>query len=183
MQEFFVGGKYPTRSEFRQVAYGLSAGEGNLRDLALRAETSQQKARVVLTVMKERGYVEELPGTIFRLISEPDDDTLGRAAEEYRKRREGDRNKLEAMLRYARSTRCRSQILLDYFGEAGSPLCGRCDNCQRFGARAAEEHVLDLESPIGETSEDEDDREPPPPAAIEVADMPLPARKDTTHLF
>src|SRR6185369_4812836 len=53
VQEFFVGGKYPNKSEFKQVAFALSAGEGNLKEVALSAATSQQKARVVLGVLKE----------------------------------------------------------------------------------------------------------------------------------
>jgi ATP-dependent DNA helicase RecQ len=37
---------------------------------------------------------------------------------------------MAAMLQYATSmTRCRSQQLLDYFGETDSYRCGRCDVC------------------------------------------------------
>jgi ATP-dependent DNA helicase RecQ len=183
VQEFFVGGKYPSKSEFKQVAYALSTGEGNLKDIALRAETSQAKARVVLGVLRDAGFAEELPGTRFSPMGEePDELLLGRAAEEYRKRREADRDKLEAMIRYARSTRCRVKILLEYFGEADVPLCGRCDNCIKYGADAVKERTVDLMSPIEvEAMEEEEERERGP--AIEIPEPPPPPRKDPTHLF
>jgi ATP-dependent DNA helicase RecQ len=178
VQEFFVGGKYPSKSEFKQVAFALGAGEGGLKEIALGANTSQQKARVVLGVLKDNGYAEEMPGVRFRAIGEPDDLTIGRAAEEYRKRREADRRKLEAMIRYARSTRCRVQILLGYFGENDVPLCRRCDNCVKYGDDAARERTVDLMSPV-EVEEMEDEREPLP----EIPEPPPPPRKDPTHLF
>jgi ATP-dependent DNA helicase RecQ len=178
VQEFFVGGKYPNKAEFTRVAFALSTGEGTLKDIALRAETSQAKARVVLGVLKDHDYADELPGTVFKMLGEPDELTLGRAAEEYRKRREADRGKLEAMIRYARSTRCRVKILLEYFGETEVPLCKRCDNCQKYGADADKERTVDLMSPI-EVEEMEDEREPLPI----IPEAPPPPRKDPTRMF
>ena len=177
MQEFFVGGKYPGKSEFKSVAFALSNGASALKEIALAAETSQQKARVVLGVLKDHGFAVEEEGS-WKEISEIDELTLGRAAEEYRKRREGDRDKLEAMLKYARSTRCRVKLLLDYFGEKNVPLCGRCDNCQKHGADADKERTEDLMSPL-EIEELEEEREPLP----EIPEPPRPPRKDPTHLF
>jgi ATP-dependent DNA helicase RecQ len=177
VQEFFVGGKYPTKSEFKQVAFALSAGEGNLKEVALNAAVSQQKARVVLAVLKDHGFAAENDGD-FVTLSKPDPDTIGRAAEEYRKRREADRGKLEAMIRYARSTRCRPKLLLEYFGEKNVPLCHKCDNCQKYGADADKERTVDLMSPV-EIEEMEEDREPLP----ELPVIPPPPRKDPTHHF
>ena len=50
----------------------------------------------------------------------------GEAGEE-RKRLE--RRKLDALLGYAESTRCRRQVLLAGFGETYPEPCGNCDNC------------------------------------------------------
>ncbi|MDR2907435.1 MAG: RecQ family ATP-dependent DNA helicase [Bacteroidales bacterium] len=48
----------------------------------------------------------------------------------YRERKDAARQRLNAVLHYAESTNhCRSQLLLDYFGETGSKRCGRCDYC------------------------------------------------------
>ena len=178
VQEFFVGGKYPSKAEFQKVAFGLSTAEGTLRDIAMNSEVSQTKTRVVLGVLKDHGFAEEYPGAVFKLVGEPDKLTLGRAAEEYRKRREADRGKLESMIRYARSTRCRVRMLLEYFGEPDVPLCGRCDNCQKYGAEADRERTTDLMSPI-ELEQEEEDREPLP----ELPVIPAPPRKDPTRMF
>jgi len=177
VQEFFVGDKYPTKSEFKQVAFALSTGDGNLKQVAMNAAVSQQKTRVVLGVLKDHGFAEE-EAQIFREKAEIDDLTLGRAAEEYRKRREADRGKLEMMIRYARTTKCRVKLLLEYFGEVDVPLCRRCDNCLKYGDDAVKERTEDLMSPI-EVEEMEDEREPLP----EIPEPPPPPRKDPTHHF
>ena len=40
-------------------------------------------------------------------------------------------NRIEAVIHYATSaTKCRSQILLEYFGETDSAPCGNCDVCK-----------------------------------------------------
>jgi ATP-dependent DNA helicase RecQ len=50
--------------------------------------------------------------------------------ENYNLRKQRYEERMEAMLHYATSTtRCRSQQLLDYFGETDSYRCGRCDLC------------------------------------------------------
>ncbi len=49
------------------------------------------------------------------------------AALEQRKQREYD--KLERMVKYAESAKCRRAYILGYFGDAQAAHCGRCDNC------------------------------------------------------
>ncbi|MEO3434761.1 DNA helicase RecQ [Inquilinus sp. CAU 1745] len=39
-----------------------------------------------------------------------------------------ERRKLDALLGYCETTRCRRQVLLEYFGDRGDP-CGNCDTC------------------------------------------------------
>ena len=51
----------------------------------------------------------------------------GSDAGEDRKRLE--RQKLDALLGFCESTRCRRQTLLEYFGERRPTACGNCDNC------------------------------------------------------
>jgi ATP-dependent DNA helicase RecQ len=57
-----------------------------------------------------------------------------------RSRRETERAKVERIVHYAQSTRCRWQELLDYFAEPSDRPCGHCDNCLR--PRPAEARVL-----------------------------------------
>jgi ATP-dependent DNA helicase RecQ len=51
--------------------------------------------------------------------------------------------RLSAMVRYASTTRCRRQQILDYFGDPEPIACTGCDVCGTEGARAlsAEEHL------------------------------------------
>ena len=61
---------------------------------------------------------------------EPDNFYL--SPENYEKRKQSARKRLEAMLSYAEDTHhCRSQILLAYFGEVSRHRCGQCDYCLR----------------------------------------------------
>ena len=45
------------------------------------------------------------------------------------RQRHVERQKLEAMLGYCETTRCRRQVLLGYFGEERAEPCGNCDVC------------------------------------------------------
>lgn len=66
----------------------------------------------------------------------------------YEDRREQYRQRIEAMLRYAKSNdKCRSRQLLEYFGETDTKDCGQCDVCQSIGTtdiKDAQQHILTL---------------------------------------
>ena len=50
--------------------------------------------------------------------------------ENYKDRKANARKRLDAVLNYvSSSTRCRSSLLLEYFGEIQSHRCGKCDVC------------------------------------------------------
>lgn len=177
VQSFFVAGKYPTRSDVFQVWQALRNGADNLRELALAAQCSQSKTRVVLNILKDLELLNELPNNGFTPTGKDVDElTLGRAAESYRKRREGDRDRLASMIRFAQSTRCRNQLLLEYFGEKRPPLCKRCDNCLNYGPEAAVERAEELRAPI----DADDDELAGSSRATEPAPVtPKPPRKET----
>jgi ATP-dependent DNA helicase RecQ len=42
-----------------------------------------------------------------------------------------ERQKLDALLGFCETPKCRRQVLLGYFGEQDHPPCGNCDNCLR----------------------------------------------------
>lgn len=51
--------------------------------------------------------------------------------ETYAERKNNAREKLDAVIQYVkRSDKCRSRLLLEYFGEVKSPNCGKCDICR-----------------------------------------------------
>ena len=54
---------------------------------------------------------------------------LARAETTSERQRHVERQKLESMLGYCETTRCRRQVLLGYFGEERAEPCGNCDVC------------------------------------------------------
>ena len=54
---------------------------------------------------------------------------LARSEVTSERQRHVERQKLEAMLGYCETTRCRRQVLLGYFGESLTEPCGNCDVC------------------------------------------------------
>ena len=48
-------------------------------------------------------------------------------------RKEGEYEKLNRMIAFAETSRCREREILAYFGQEDAAPCGRCDNCQRRG--------------------------------------------------
>ncbi len=51
-------------------------------------------------------------------------------------RRQSNREKLQRVVDYAASRRCRQELLLDYFGDPSGDACGHCDNCDQVPAVA-----------------------------------------------
>lgn len=158
IQSFFLGGRYPTPEQTRAVAdalislYDGSGKQQSLKTIAERADAPTKKARVVLSFLKEVGFVREAAGAKFTPLQEdpPGLDELARASQRYEQKRAQDRARLEAMLRYATSHLCRSRLLLSYFGytDDGRHACGQCDNCleakEKSDGRAADDAAAGL---------------------------------------
>ncbi len=74
-----------------------------------------------------------------------EDKALHITYEEYTGRRNRYVEKLEAMLHYASTTnKCRSQMLLSYFGEKETYRCGQCDVCQKRNELDIGKYEFDL---------------------------------------
>jgi ATP-dependent DNA helicase RecQ len=54
---------------------------------------------------------------------------IAEASELPEKQRQIERRKLDALIGYCETTRCRRQVLLEYFGETPGGPCGNCDTC------------------------------------------------------
>ena len=135
IQGYFLGGKYPDDGEALNVARAVNAVPENervaLNDLAARADVARRKARIVLTLMKRFGAVREYRGGEWeRLIPDVTTVPLHDQLLDYESRRQADRAKLEAMVRYCRTAQCRTRQILAYFGEEPDARyrCGHCDN-------------------------------------------------------
>jgi len=59
------------------------------------------------------------------------------------------RNKLDAALNYAENReKCRSQILMTYFGETESKACGQCDYCLQLHAEHIDQELINQLRPL-----------------------------------
>ncbi len=136
VQGYFLGGKYPDLDEAVAVARivnRLPEGEKQpLDELAEMAEVPRRKARIVLTLLKRHGMVREHRGGVWeRLVPDVAAADLSRELQDYEDRRATDRHKLDEMIRYCRTARCRTRMIVAYFGETRDEgwSCGHCDNC------------------------------------------------------
>jgi ATP-dependent DNA helicase RecQ len=138
IQAFFAGGRHPSFDDVLAVTraleqLGAAVSPVRLSDVQeSAAEVAKTKVRVVLASLKERGVVREARGARYRLVRpDLDEAALHEIASGFERRSEGDREKIERMVGYAQSARCRWRTLLGYFGEApDAQSCGICDNCR-----------------------------------------------------
>jgi len=135
VQGYFLGGKYPDLEEAIAVARivnNMPADEKReLDQIAEMADVPRRKVRIVLTLLKRHGMVREHRGGVWERVA-PDVTAadLSRELTDYEERRQRDRAKLDQMISYCRTARCRTKMIMEYFGEqrADDFLCGHCDN-------------------------------------------------------
>lgn len=149
IQRYFLRGKYPNAAEIRSVLNAMPAANGSAVQLltaasiAERAGLPRRRTKVVLHLLRGTGLVRRgMRGYRVQAGRELADEELDRLLASYAERARNDLDRLDEMMRYAESTRCRKQILRSYFGEPEGEPCGVCDNC-----RAPEPGRGDLRSP------------------------------------
>ncbi|RIL02353.1 MAG: recombinase RecQ [Proteobacteria bacterium] len=141
IQSWFLGGKYPSRAESQRVFDALAEraraadGRGVSADEVVAAcGVARRRVRVVLAQLAGAGIVERRRRLhVRRAIADAGE--LDALLGEYESRHTSDRERLDAMMRYAQSTQCRVQRLRAYFGEDAGDACARCDNCENDAQR------------------------------------------------
>jgi ATP-dependent DNA helicase RecQ len=137
VQQFFLGGRYPTRDDVVHTYDALRESDA-LHEPVPFATVDERtpgvagnKLKVALKLMKDAGYLRQDRSLRYKLVHEDiEGDVLARLADEYSKKSDSDREKLERMIFYAQTTFCRWKVLLEYFEEAEDfDRCGACDNC------------------------------------------------------
>lgn len=103
--------------------------------LARRAGIAQDVVYSFLKHLRKAGVIDYVPRKqtpyIFFSKERISQDRLKISKENYDLRKKDFLTRVEAVIHYATTTtRCRSQMLLEYFGETDSPACGTCDVCQ-----------------------------------------------------
>ncbi|HVV53585.1 MAG TPA: ATP-dependent DNA helicase RecQ [Polyangia bacterium] len=135
IQEHFLKEAHPTKAQARMVAEGLYAWsdegkEVSVRDLAMSLALPERRVRVILSVLEGMGVAEEVKAARWKGVDpRPSREQIDKAAMVFEARRISDRRRLEALLKYMNTQRCRVQMLRAYFGEAEGEKCGLCDSC------------------------------------------------------
>ncbi|WP_437290242.1 RecQ family ATP-dependent DNA helicase [Sorangium sp. So ce406] len=149
IQAFFLGGKYPRPDESYRVYETLGRLEAQRADgkrragipvkaLAEVADLPERKVKVVVALLEAAGIIDRSRG-VRRLRDFADEAELDAFLKAYEERRAGDRERLEAVMRYAESPECRMAVMKAYFEDTEAPAgnggatveaCGRCDNCR-----------------------------------------------------
>jgi ATP-dependent DNA helicase RecQ len=102
-----------------------------VEDVATHSKLPGSKVRKVIARLQDVGALEVLPGGMVRPAADIDPAKSAEdAAQEQDRRREMKRQRLQKMEEYAKTSVCRREILLQYFGESFRGPCGNCDNCR-----------------------------------------------------
>ena len=136
IQSYFLGGKYPEVEEAAKVALVLETYPERtpvpVDELAERSGVPRRKARITLMLLKRHGLVREHRGGEWeRLGGRLTQVDLSHDLMDYEERRARDQQKLQAMVDFAQTARCRTRYVLEYFGEEveGDWRCDNCDAC------------------------------------------------------
>jgi ATP-dependent DNA helicase RecQ len=136
LHRFFQAGRYPDDGDLVNAYHALSrASNGeppSFEQVRAISPLAKSKLKVSLGLLVSRGIAALESRDRYRLVQTGlSRESIARAGQTYRERHERDLVKLEQMLEYARSTRCRWQTLVEYFDAASerSEACEHCDNC------------------------------------------------------
>ncbi len=125
--------------------------------LAARAKVSVRDVVQMLKFLDQSGIIAFQPRNsspqVFFIEPRHDLAHMSLGSKDYLLRKERAAKRLDVMIEYALSARkCRSVLLLEYFGEKGAPRCGLCDVCLKrntVGLSAFEfDAVLEVIKPL-----------------------------------
>ncbi len=104
-------------------------GNGSVRAIADATDLSERKVASVLNRLDAAGGIERTTeGKAMPAGDAVPPEAVEAAAEMQDRLKQAQREKLEAMQRYAELTTCRREFLLRYFGDEFEGPCGNCDN-------------------------------------------------------
>ena len=119
--------------------------------LAQRANLAPDVVYQFLTRLRTQKIIDYIPQkkTPYLIFTKEriDVDRLKISRENYENRKLDYLERIDAMIHYASSThKCRSQLLLQYFGETESVRCGKCDVCQERNELNISKYEFDIVS-------------------------------------
>jgi ATP-dependent DNA helicase RecQ len=150
IQSYFLGGKYPEVEEAAKVAIVLETYPLRtpvaIDELSERSGVPRRKARIALMLLKRHGKVREHRGLKWeRLAEHLTQVDLSADLTDYEERRARDQAKLQAVVDFAQTARCRTRFILEYFGEDVDPdwRCQNCDACDTMGTWESRRRTVD----------------------------------------
>jgi len=103
------------------------------RDIAAQLEISTDEVKAYLLRLDQREFLEYLPAAsgeqITFLHSRPPTGDIYIDQKVLRSNKKRAFSRWQAMKQYLQTETCRTQVLLNYFGESMSTVCGACDIC------------------------------------------------------
>lgn len=136
IQTFFLAGRCISLHDIQQLWKNLiiEASSPSMRKVsqvaALAKDMPTTKARVAFKVLLDANLLQVERGRYVPLVEKIDDEIAEQLVENYNQHFKVDRSKLEQLVAYAYSARCRWLTLMEYFGETPDlENCGTCDNC------------------------------------------------------
>jgi len=149
IQSWFLGGKYPEADECLRVWKALGPQARSSRAIAEATGLGEKRVKVILAQLVGSGTVERRGRSLVK-VGNLDAAGLRRQLAAYEQRQLDDRERLQAMMRFAQSPGCRRRLLREYFGQERGEECGDCDNCRSGISRLASERPLRERASAGE---------------------------------
>jgi ATP-dependent DNA helicase RecQ len=117
--------------------------------MAKRANVDQDVVRQYLNKLAALHVISYLPQKRSPMVifyeERLDEKSLFISRENYQTRKNRYEERATAILMYSlEKNKCRSQVILEYFGESGTPACGECDVCRLNNESALQKEEFDL---------------------------------------
>jgi ATP-dependent DNA helicase RecQ len=134
IRSFFLGNKHPRQAEALAVLVAMEALQQQRRactvqELANAAGLALRRTSVIAAVLENMELVVRT-GRSSRLRRALAPQQLEAFVATFEARYASDRERIESIMRYGQTTRCRMQFLREYFGEPAGAPCQHCDNCE-----------------------------------------------------
>ena len=158
IQSSFLGGKYPRHEDWEKVFSALEASRArtSVAQLAERTGVGERRVKVILAELEAARLVERVSrsSAAVRRNARVPASKLTAVVQAYERRLAEDKERIDTVMHYAQSTRCRVALFADYFAVPESPPCGTCDNCTSAATKPAaaarhrdHAHFLPLHAP------------------------------------
>jgi ATP-dependent DNA helicase RecQ len=133
IQSSFLGGKYPSRQDWEAVGALFAVPDPpsalTLGQVCEASGVRERRAKVILSELESVQMLVRAKGA-YRRRDAISSSRLELAVHGYERRLDEDRERIDAVMRYAQSTRCRAATLAEYFAVDAPDACGNCDNCR-----------------------------------------------------